>query len=195
MFTLSWLESHTSDHSAVNHRIQLISKILSDKAQLEFIQNTNDSEIKDLICTQLNFLTRLILESNDLVKKRPGRESLWCYKRLLFTLYLRHTVSSTNPAIQQNLQQLVRIVAQFKKENQIDDLEESSQVVEDDAMDATESSRQLNYLRNEIVSELQHVLLVFDNKDVDNYHLQKTHALEYLEYLQDRLEELISVRT
>jgi hypothetical protein len=184
IFTLGWLERHTSDHSAVNHRIQLITRILSDETLLEFIQSTNDNEAKDPICAQLDFLTRLIVESNELVKKRPGRESLWCYKRLLITLYLRLTVPSKSLAIRHYLQQLARAVAHFKQEYRIFDVEESSRVVEEHVV-------QLNYLRSEIMSELQHVLLVLQNNDVDNFHLQTTHALKYLEYLQDRLEELI----
>lgn len=110
-FTKAWLHNHVSDHSAVNHRIQVIGRIMSNQASLEHILSAYSPALptapttapadpsdhpahvtlpKGLShCAQKVLLIGLMLEeSEESLTSRPGQESLWCLRRLLLEVLL-----------------------------------------------------------------------------------------------------------
>ena len=94
-FTLNWLQCHVSDHSAVNHRIQVLLHIFSSSSALSYVVNGDITESNDMIAPvpgivlKLKLLGRVFQESEELVQSRPGHESLWALRRSLVEILLQ----------------------------------------------------------------------------------------------------------
>lgn len=101
-FTRDWLKSHVSDHSAVNHRIQVINQILLNAELLSHVSNplvpgdgpeaeaeaeaeTAHTEGNNLT-QQLRFLASMFMHSAEVITTRPGHEALWCLRRSLLEI-------------------------------------------------------------------------------------------------------------
>jgi len=105
-FTYEWLEYHVSDHSAVNHRLQVILHIIHmmhDHSEwaLELEPPKNESYLSffDKSSTIL-LLEKALDDSSSLIIARPGYESLWSHRRSLLQLslpILRMSVSTRTP--------------------------------------------------------------------------------------------------
>lgn len=98
-FTQRWLWSHTSDHSAVNHRLQVVQHIVRTPTALQFIFSEEGllqpfiKQHDDLRDAPLNneemiivFIDYLLQESRRTLHERPGAESLWIHHKHLFLL-------------------------------------------------------------------------------------------------------------
>ena len=96
-FTLNWLQCHVSDHSAVNHRIQVLLHIFASSSALSYVVNGDIAESNDMIAPvlKLKLLGRVFQESEELVQSRPGHESLWALRRSLVEILLQ-LIDSTN---------------------------------------------------------------------------------------------------
>ncbi|CAM9200906.1 unnamed protein product [Laminaria digitata] len=73
-FLNKWLTSHVSDHSALNHRKNVVSALAavpsaSGRAGLDFVDQERSS-------------------NSVLIQDYPGHESLWCYRRFLCQTFL-----------------------------------------------------------------------------------------------------------
>lgn len=79
-----------SDHSAVNHRIQVISTIVTDPELLFHITQcpctADESADTCVYSLQLQFLGTMLSESAEVIVARPGHESLWCLRRSLLEI-------------------------------------------------------------------------------------------------------------
>jgi hypothetical protein len=84
---------HPSDHSAVNHCVQVINHLVSSsKFHHELNLFISSALVIDQISSSkvsIKFIYQNILESSDCVAY-VSHESLWLYKRLLFLLLLSH---------------------------------------------------------------------------------------------------------
>lgn len=88
-FTKAWLQGHVSDHSAVNHRLQVIRHILTQPGALSYVvQGTNGVQEPAGEVLWVAFLEQQFLESEELIRKRPGHEALWYLRRSLLELLL-----------------------------------------------------------------------------------------------------------
>lgn len=101
-FTYKWLETHVSDHSAANHRSQVIQNIVqillrdSDESTTS-IPATKDPYFSSVgKTTMCNFLGNILSESSSLITHRPGNETLWYHRRGVMQIALQ-ILSSTNP--------------------------------------------------------------------------------------------------
>ncbi|KAJ1392924.1 hypothetical protein B484DRAFT_439400, partial [Ochromonadaceae sp. CCMP2298] len=113
-----WLRSHVSDHSAANHRVQVVRCVLGNRPALEHIAvgrgcvaqtglqkrlACQDSGLKveeererelgkeerwERPAMRLLLLDSLLGESEELLLSRPGHEALWCLRRSLVELLL-----------------------------------------------------------------------------------------------------------
>jgi hypothetical protein len=100
-FTKEWLYSHVSDHSAVNHRIQVIVHILACPRTLPYIVKDVPPPsteappptltAEDTLRLSTELLCRMLAESEELLTSRPGHESLWSLRRALWEMLLTHT--------------------------------------------------------------------------------------------------------
>jgi len=86
-FTKTWLQSHVSDHSAVNHRLQVIRHILTQPETLAYIVEgaTGAQESVEEVLW-VTFVEQQFQESEELIRKRPGHEALWYLRRSLLEL-------------------------------------------------------------------------------------------------------------
>ena len=80
-FCKNWLLNHVSDHSASNHKIQVILRLV-------YLEGGDKSAI-------LNIFESMLMESADIISRRPGVESMWYHRRNLIELLLE-TLSSWN---------------------------------------------------------------------------------------------------
>ena len=71
-FCKTWLLNHVSDHSASNHKIQVIVRLIN-------LEGTNKFTI-------LNIFENMLAESAYLIVHRPEHESLWCHRRTLLEM-------------------------------------------------------------------------------------------------------------
>lgn len=90
-FTKAWLQNHVSDHSAVNHRIQVIKRIMADA---EVLSHVVQCEIQcaiadETFAMQIRFLSSMFAHSAEVITSRPGHESLWCLRRSLLEILFR----------------------------------------------------------------------------------------------------------
>ena len=92
-FTRDWLHAHVSDHSAVNHRIQVVRQITRQHETLSYIMATCNPGIPNLY---VPFLELIFSESEQLVRSRPGHEALWCLRRSLLELLFVKVCTSLN---------------------------------------------------------------------------------------------------
>lgn len=90
-----------SDHSAVNHRIQIVVHILACPEALQYIvsdvPSTSGEEISATGADEASRLSveligTMLDECEELLKSRPGHESLWSLRRALCEMLLTHTV-------------------------------------------------------------------------------------------------------
>ncbi len=72
-FTSTWLTTHVSDHSCMNHRQQIIHRLLRNES------NRNK---------KLEFLLSMLGENKQSITMRPGSETLWYHRRGLITALL-----------------------------------------------------------------------------------------------------------
>jgi hypothetical protein len=98
-FTKSWLHNHVSDHSAVNHRVQVLSHVLSASATLEYICSAHFSASHTASSgdKRILLLGQMLCESEESLLSRPGQESLWYLRRTLLELLL-YTLDGGQPA-------------------------------------------------------------------------------------------------
>ncbi len=80
--------SHPSDHSAVNHRLQVIHRILDRSNELHcFLNSLDRAQIRhDIQNPSFQFILYFFEESVEIIEKYSTYESLWQYKKLLFLL-------------------------------------------------------------------------------------------------------------
>lgn len=69
IFCKNWLLNHVSDHSASNHKTQVVIRLIHIENASKF--------------TVLNVLESMLMESAELIVQRPGSESLWYHRRSL----------------------------------------------------------------------------------------------------------------
>eukprot|EP00752_Nemacystus_decipiens_P004469 g4081.t1 len=72
-FVDKWLTSHVSDHSALNHRKNVVSALVA-------ISSVNQS--------RLDVLEKERSSNSKLLRDYPGHESLWCYRRFVCQAFL-----------------------------------------------------------------------------------------------------------
>jgi hypothetical protein len=99
-FTKEWLYRHVSDHSAVNHRIQIIVRILACPRTLQYIVKdvppTSPEAppptltAEETLRLSVELLCRMLAECEELLTSRPGHESLWSLRRALWEILLTH---------------------------------------------------------------------------------------------------------
>ena len=102
-FTRAWLLAHVSDHTAGNHRDQVVQYIAaafdgsssSEEPITEFMREraailaialppaASSSSVHRLV-----FLESVLAESRDLITQRPGHETLWYHRRNTFHMYI-----------------------------------------------------------------------------------------------------------
>lgn len=87
-FTKSWMLSHPSDHSAVNHRLQVIRRILDRSNDLPSFLDSLDRAQMRTQNPSFQFILYLFEESGEIIDKYSTHESLWQYKKLLFLLLI-----------------------------------------------------------------------------------------------------------
>lgn len=103
-FTKEWIYRHPSDHSAVNHRIQVISLILQKNQDLlSRLIPKEIAEQRKTLDTRLQFFSHLFLESNELIDRTYDvHPTLWQHKKSLFVV-LCDQISSNLQAAKQSL--------------------------------------------------------------------------------------------
>lgn len=124
LFTEEWLLENVSDHSAVNHRMQVIQQGLKDKETVKYlcsirISDSNDSSNPVSYSTFISdsdinsyshdeliyfFLYNLLDTSGDMIIKKPGYESLWCQRRHLSEFILQK-IHEENKNINKNIEE------------------------------------------------------------------------------------------
>lgn len=97
-FCVSWLQSHVSDHSAVNHFIQVLDRL---------IRSGVHSARKGFVC------------STTLLHQRPGHESLWYFRRMLVMMVLR-TLDDT-ATTPYDVEVIVNDISKSEEEDDIDE--------------------------------------------------------------------------
>lgn len=98
-FTKTWLQGHVSDHSAVNHRLQVIKRILDQVECLAYIVHGESYEAKTGMDDWVVFLERMFRESEELIWSRPGHEALWYLRRSLLEILLTRLQKSLSPGM------------------------------------------------------------------------------------------------
>ena len=98
-FTSTWLTTHVSDHSCMNHRQQIIDRLLQNEKS---------------VSGKLILLLSMLEENKQSIVARPGSETLWYHRRGLMTslLLLYKTLplisDDTNVDIETKLSLLVK---------------------------------------------------------------------------------------
>lgn len=89
-FTYDWILSHVSDHSAIQHRMNIIQCISQRRPWLitSIIGNKIMIAPAAAISLEYQLVFYLMNESQDLLIRRPGREALWCYRRNLLMIII-----------------------------------------------------------------------------------------------------------
>lgn len=82
LFTMNWLKKHVSDHSCVNHRYQVITRLMTQ------LESRNSNSRKKT--TRMDFLSATFNESANLIESAPGHEALWYHRRSLVILLEQH---------------------------------------------------------------------------------------------------------
>eukprot|EP01032_Pedospumella_encystans_P002036 gene2036-2383_t len=98
-FTKTWLQGHVSDHSAVNHRLQVIKRILEQVECLAYIVHGENYKAMTGMDDWVVFLERMFRESEELIWSRPGHEALWYLRRSLLEILLTQLQKSLGPGI------------------------------------------------------------------------------------------------
>ena len=98
-FTKTWLQGHVSDHSAVNHRIQVIKRILEQVECLACIVHGENDETTNGMDDWVVFSERMFRESEELIWSRPGHEALWYLRRSLLEILLTQLQKSLSPGM------------------------------------------------------------------------------------------------
>ncbi|CAM9490647.1 unnamed protein product, partial [Pylaiella littoralis] len=70
-FVDKWLTSHVSDHSALNHRKNVVSVLVA------MLSGANETT------TRLDIVEKERSANSKLLRDYPGHESLWCYRRFV----------------------------------------------------------------------------------------------------------------
>jgi hypothetical protein len=76
--------SHISDHSASNHKVQVV------KNSIDKISNDNICEYRLEI---LNILKNVYSESSNLIISRSGHEAIWYHRRSIFEILLKSLIN------------------------------------------------------------------------------------------------------
>lgn len=74
-FTFKWLHSHVSDHSAASHRQHVVERLLTVN-----LAHSDSLHIADKTHS-LALLMKLMQESTELIRSRPGNETMWYHRR------------------------------------------------------------------------------------------------------------------
>eukprot|EP01032_Pedospumella_encystans_P022027 gene22027-24973_t len=98
-FTKTWLQGHVSDHSAVNHRLQVIKRILEQVECLAYIVHRENDEATTGMDDWVVFLERMFRESEVLIWSRPGHEALWYLRRSLLEILLTQLQKCFGPGM------------------------------------------------------------------------------------------------
>lgn len=98
-FTKTWLQGHVSDHSAVNHRIQVVKRILEQVDYIAYIVHGESHDTIINVSDWVLFLERMFQESEELIWSRPGHEALWYLRRSLLEILLTHLQKYLGPEI------------------------------------------------------------------------------------------------
>jgi hypothetical protein len=84
-FTKEWLLQHTSDHSAVNHRGQVLKRLFS-------IFGKEYKQSLDYINASGSLFVSLYDDSNFMILTRPGSESMWYTRRAVTMLLINEFI-------------------------------------------------------------------------------------------------------
>ena len=76
--------SHISDHSASNHKVQVVKK------SIDKISNDNICEYRLEI---LNIIKNVYSESSNLIVSRSGHEAIWYHRRSIFEILLKYLIN------------------------------------------------------------------------------------------------------
>lgn len=109
-FLRDWLRGHVSDHSAVQHMLQLVHHIAGHPAALEpfLSQTVNPLTLPD---QQKAFMLSQWKYSAELLVERPGHDSLWSLRKGLFSmLWQQHTLNVNESAVSMRTERLVHVL-------------------------------------------------------------------------------------
>ena len=174
-FTSTWLTTHVSDHSCMNHRQQIANRLLQ-----------NESGASGRLVLLLSMLT----ENKQCILVRPGSETLWYHRRGLVTSLLQLYQTLPHASDDRNIE----IENSLSLHTKIDEMAEKHPIEE--LLDTIDSPCQVDTLTcyiDTMLTESQFTSDCIHNESLWNHKQQKLYAYRYqLHMLQQAVRYLPS---